>query len=198
MVVFRRQFLGMQTWIVELWQVHFQAYRFNSLVDLASLQPEFLGDLLMDANSRDGQIRFVDGLNFLQFITITLVGLHFPPAWDVIPLAELLDDLLNSLLRYREFLGNLRANAVEFLWRCQFLVARLNLRNLLRRWHKWSGRRNLLALGSGRSWRLLLPWRFGAFSPFGTLLTRSARTLALGAATKTAFHWLARTISGRI
>src|SRR2546421_5353034 len=183
----------MQSRIVELWQVHFQAYRFNSLVDLASLQSEFLGDLLMDANNRYGQIGFVYGLNFLQFFAVTLVGLHFPPAWDLISLAELLDDLLNSLLRYREFLGNLRANAIEFLWRCQFLVARLNLRNLLRRWHKWSRRRNLLALGFRRCcWPLLLHWP-GAFSPFGTLFTGAARTLALGTATKTPFHPLAPT-----
>src|SRR5947207_10982705 len=188
----------MQSWIVELRQVHFQAYRFNSLVDLARLQPEFLGDLLMDANSRYGQIGFVGSLNFLQFFAVTLVGLHFPPAWDLISLAELLDDLLNSLLRYREFLGNLRANAIEFLWRRQFLVARLNLRNLLRRWHKWSRRRNLLALGFRWSRCLLLLHCHGPFSPFGTLLTGSARTLALGTATKTAFHRLARTITGRI
>src|SRR5579863_4655287 len=144
----------MQGRVVELRQVQLQAYSFNGLVDDASFEREFIGDLFMNTDRRYRKIWLVGSFNFRQFLAVAFIDLCFPPARNVIAIAEILDDFLDRLLGNGEFCGNLRANPIKLLGSRQFLVASLNLGNLFWRWHKRRGRRNLLAFWFWRSWRL--------------------------------------------
>src|SRR5260370_42650078 len=103
------------------------------------------------------RVWFVGGFDFRQLLAVALVDLCFPPARNVVALAVLIDVLLDRFLGNREFFGDLCANAVKLRHR-QFLVASLNLGDLFGRCHKGRGRRNLLALGLRRGWRLGCFW----------------------------------------
>src|SRR5258708_38237272 len=81
------QFQAVQSRVVILGQVHFQANSLDGLVDHAGFELKLLGDRFMYANGWQWQIGFIGRLDLLQFFGITLIALNFPPAWDVLPVA---------------------------------------------------------------------------------------------------------------
>src|SRR5260370_158708 len=81
------QFQAVQSRVVILGQVHFQANSLNGLVDHARFELKLLGNRLMYANGWQWQIGFIGRLDLLQFFGIPLIALNFPPAWDVLPVA---------------------------------------------------------------------------------------------------------------
>src|SRR5579875_3832654 len=151
----------MQRRIIILGQIHFQAYSFDCLVDDARLKPKFIGNSLMHSDRWKRQVRFVGGLDLRQFFAIALVGLHFPPAWNTLPVAQFFDDLLDGFLGYTQLFRDLRANTVKLGRRCQLQVAFLNLFDLLFGWYKRFRWRNLLTLWlRWRSWPRFLDLLF--------------------------------------
>src|SRR5260370_30678745 len=143
-------------------------------------------------------MRFVGFFDFGQFFLVPFIGLEVPPAWDVLFFAEVLDYFFYSCLGNAQFLGYLCANAVELGRYGQFLVARLDLGNLLFRRLKRRWRWNLLPLGLRRRHRfglwcfLLLIGRLVATTFILTLFTRACWPGTPRSAG--AWHWLARSL----
>src|SRR5579884_1917972 len=167
----------MQRGIIILRQVHFQAYRFDCLVDRTRLKTKLIGNRLMHSDRWKRQVRFVGGLDLRQFFAIALVGLHFPPAWNTLPVAQFFDDLLDGFLGYTQLFRDLRANTVKLGRRCQLQVAFLNLFDLLFGWYKRFRWRNLLTFWL--RWRgrpRLLDFLFWPPAPIATF-QRLARSL---------------------
>src|SRR5436309_6858353 len=139
---------------------------------------------------------YVGFFDFGQFFLVPFVGLEVPPAWNILLFAEVPDDFFHSCLGNAQFLGYLCANAVELGWYGQFLVARLDLGNLLFCWLERRWRWNLLPLGLRRRLRfglwcfLLLTSRLAARAFIRALFTRARWPGTPGSAG--AWHWLAR------
>src|SRR5579883_182787 len=186
---------GMQFWIIVGRQIHLCADGFDSLVDDTGLQIQFIGDLAVNPDGWDRKIRLVGAFNLRLLLLVALVGLGLPPARNVLAFAQCLDDLFDRFLGYREFVGNLAANAIELGGHGQFQVARLDLGDLLRcrlerlwRWNPfllrfWWGRRFWLFLASR--------WLAGAFFAHVVFVHAGARTPHRRAG----FAWLARAMA---
>src|SRR6266567_3517501 len=106
-------------------------------------------------------MHFVGGLDLRQFLTVTLIGLRVPPAWDLLTFAQLFDNLLDCFLGYAHFFSDLRADSIKFSRDGQLFIACLDLFNLLRCWLKGRWRWSFLAFRPGWSCRSRLPWLRG-------------------------------------
>src|SRR5579875_31016 len=121
----------------------------------------------MHADIRQWKQWDVKLLDLLQLLARSLVGLQIPPAWNLLALAQVFDDLFDSLLGNAQFFGDLRANAIILAGNGQFEVARLNLSDLFGRGYEWSWWWLLLLFGSWQRRRLglchFLPLRLKRF-----------------------------------
>src|SRR5690348_2716413 len=139
----------MERGIVELGQVQFLADCFHCLIDGAWFELKLLGNDLVNADRWYRQIGKVGCFDLCQLFLAAFVGLCLPPAWDILPCTQILDDFLDGLLWYINLMRDLCANAVKLGGLGQFQVTLLNLFDLLWCWHKGCWWRRLFAL---RSW----------------------------------------------
>src|SRR5258708_34704949 len=189
----RSRFHAMQSRVIILGQIQFEANGFNGLVNLSGFERKLIGDSFVHANGWQRQEEFIDFLDLLQLFGITLIGLHFPPARYALAIAQLLDNPLDGFFRYAQFLRYLCANTIELSGYCQFQITSLDLCDLFRRWHERFRRRNLLTFRPGRScWfrRFGLCW----FATLFAILTWFAVSSRGRTTSKTTLHWLARAL----
>ena len=138
----------------------------------------------------------VDRFDLLQFFARAFIGLQFPPAWYLFSFTEVFYDFLHCGLGYTQFFRDLCTNPIVFSWHGQFLIACLDLGDLLlcrlKRFRRW----NLLAFWLWWRFRFwlwrfcLLPSRFTSAELLWTRFTRSAWARTSMGSTR---HWLAWT-----